>query len=89
MTATSFPDQAKQLVFDHIVKRLEPTDTHVEFSPNEVYVVSFVFVLGNWKAFVSTTLPDGMYYEVTRNSLKNETYICSYKQWENVTVLDK
>ena len=31
------------------------------------YVVSFTYVLGNWKAMVSTDLPDGRYYEVTFN----------------------
>lgn len=33
----------------------------------EAYVVSFTYVLGNWKALVSTHLPDGRYYEVTFN----------------------
>lgn len=89
MTAVPFSDQARVLVHDLVQRRLEPTDSHVAFGLNEVYVVSFYFVLGHWKALVSTTLPDGMYYEVTHNSVKKETYITSYKQWEHVTIPDE
>ena len=89
MTAESYPDLAKRLVFELAKKRLEPTDQHVTFALDEVYVVSFTYICGGWKAFLSTTLPDGMYYEVTRHPSKNETYICSYKQWEHVTLPDK
>ena len=84
----NFPEIARNLVFEHIKRRLEPTDQHVTFALDEVYVVSFHFVLGNWKALISTTLPDGMYYEVTRNEEKQVTYITAYKQWEHVTVPD-
>ena len=37
----------------------------------------------NWKALVSTTLPDGMYYEVTYNGDKKEVYLDAYKKFEN------
>lgn len=89
MTAQRYPDRAVQVVFDLIAKTLEPTDSHVTFTRNNVYVVSFHFVLGSWKALVSTTLPDGMYYEVTYNTVKKETYITSYKQWQHTTVPDE
>lgn len=88
-TVPFFPALAASLVYTHIKGRLEPTDQHVAFGPADVYVVSFSFVLGNWKALVSTTLPDGMYYEVTRNLLMEETYITSYKQWEHKTIPDE
>ena len=29
---------------------------------------------------------DGMYYEITHNGDKNETYVDVYKKWENLTV---
>ena len=32
---------------------------------DEIYVVSFTYILGGWKALVSTSRPDGRYYEVT------------------------
>ena len=47
------------------------------------YVVWFCKALQNWKALVSTTLPDGMYYELTYNGDKDELYVDCYKKWEN------
>lgn len=59
--------RAKNLVFEYVVDRLEKTDTHVLFAPDDVYVVWFASTLQNWKACLSTTLPDGMYYELTHD----------------------
>lgn len=78
-------DQAAELVREYIKPRLEKTDPDYPF---EVYTVWFSYVLGNWKALVSTTLPDGMYYEVTRDNEKNRCYIDAYKKFDNVTVPD-
>ena len=82
-------DQARRLVFGYVKSRLEKTDTHVTFAQDEVYVVWFSYVLGSWKALVSTTLPDGMYYEVTYNSQKNETYLDAYKKFENICIKEE
>jgi hypothetical protein len=76
----------QKLVFDYVKSHLEKTDTHVTFAQDEVYVVWFCYTLGGWKALVSTTLPDGMYYEVTHNMIKHETYIDAYKKFENVVI---
>lgn len=78
--------KARQIVFDYIKPRLEKTDTHVTFALDEVYVVWFAKTLQNWKALISTTLPDGMYYEVTHNGDNGETYLDAYKKFDNVTV---
>jgi hypothetical protein len=80
--------KAKMLVYEYVKARLEKTDTHVTFSDDEVYVVWFSKTLQNWKALVSTMLPDGMYYEVTYNGDKRETYIDAYKKFDNVVVHD-
>lgn len=77
-------DLARKVVFDYIKPRLEKTDKHVTFSQDEVYVVWYTYVLGNWKALVSTTLPDGMYYEVTHNEGMQEVYLDAYKKFDNV-----
>jgi hypothetical protein len=81
-----FIEQAKDVVYNYVREHLEKTDTHVSFGPNDVYVVWFSKTLRNWKALVSTTLPDGMYYEVTHNGDKGETYLDAYKKFHNVTV---
>jgi hypothetical protein len=84
----SFIEKSQSLVFNYIKERLEKTDTHVAFSEDEVYVVWFSKTLKNWKAMLSSTLPDGMYYEVTYNGDLKETYIDAYKKFENVRVPD-
>ncbi len=76
---------ARRLVFDYVLPRLEKTD-NTPFTEDDVYVVWFGYVLGNWKALVSTRLPDGMYYEVTYNEGHEEFYIDAYKKFDNVKV---
>ena len=46
----------------------------------DTYIVWFTFTLGSWKALISTTAPDGRYYEVTYNKAKAETYVDVYKK---------
>ncbi len=87
--AISLWDQARRSIFDYVKNRLEKTDNHVTFTGDEVYIVWFVKVLQNWKALVSTTLPDGMYYEVTYDGDKKATYIDAYKKFDNVRVPDE
>ena len=86
--STLLQEKAKRLVFEYVEPRLEKTDAHVTFAEDEVYVVWFAKTLQNWKALVSTTLPDGMYYEVTYNGDKAETYLDAYKKFDNVLVPD-
>jgi hypothetical protein len=83
-----FQGKAKALVYAYIKERLEKTDTHVTFGEDEVYVVWFAKTLQNWKCLISTTLPDGMYYEVTHSGDRHETYIDAYKKFDNVCIAD-
>lgn len=89
MSDETYQYKARRLVFSYVKDHLEKTDTHVTFAPDEVYVVWFSKTLQNWKALISTTLPDGMYYEVTHNGDKAETYIDAYKKFDNVCVQDE
>ena len=73
---------AKQTVLDYVQAHLDVTDD-VKASIDDIYVVWFCKTLQNWKALVSTTLPDGMYYEVTYNGDKKEIYLDAYKKFEN------
>lgn len=77
---------ARDVVFDYVKEHLEKTDTYVTFVKDDVYIVWFSKTLQNWKALVSTNLPDGMYYEVTHNGDKGETYLDAYKKFHNVTI---
>lgn len=85
---TDYQGIAKNLVFNYIKAHLEKTDTHVTFRRDEVYVVWFAKTLQNWKVLISTTLPDGMYYEVTHNGDRRESYIDAYKKFDNVVIND-
>lgn len=75
-------DKAKQIVVDYYNGRVDKTDS-AELTIDDVFVVWFCKTLGNWKVLVSTTVSDGMYYEVTHNGERNETYLDAYKKWEN------
>jgi hypothetical protein len=55
----------------------------------ELYVVWFCKTLQNWKALLTTTMADGMYFEVTFNGDKNETYVDAYKKQENIVFYNK
>ena len=79
--------RAKELVVNYFNERVEVTDNK-KITEDDVFVVWFCKTLQNWKALVSTTISDGMYYEVTHNGDNGETYIDAYKKWENVCVPD-
>lgn len=86
---SDFLERARDVVFMYVSEHLEKTDTHVTFTRGDVYVVWFSKTLRNWKALVSTTLPDGMYYEVTYNGNRYETYLDAYKKFDNVVISDE
>ena len=74
---------ARKAVFDYAREHLDITDDNSSFTADDVYVVWFCYVLGNWKALISTALADGMYYEVTYSFAKSEMYLDAYKKFEN------
>ena len=60
------------------------TNEHLEDPQGyDVYVVRVCKTLQNNKALLSTTLPDGMYFEVTYNGDKKELYFDAYHKLEN------
>ena len=79
--------KAKQLVVNYYNNRVEKTDDF-GITEENVFIVWFCKTLQNWKALVSTTVSDGMYYEITHNGDKHETYLDAYKKWENVRIAD-
>lgn len=80
-------NKAKKLVVDYFNARVEITD-NLKITEDDVYIVWFSKTLQNWKALVSTTISDGMYYDITYNGDRKETYIDAYKKWENTCVKD-
>lgn len=80
-------EKAKQIVVDYFNNHVDATNNK-KITTDDVFVVWFAKTLQNWKALVSTTVSDGMYYEITHNGDKKETYVDVYKKWENFTVSD-
>ena len=78
----NYQKTAKEIVLDYANKHIDKTD-NVQITLDDVYIVWFCKTLQNWKALISTTLPDGMYYEVTYNGDKKEVYLDAYKKFEN------
>lgn len=78
----SYLDYAKNIVVDYFNEKVEKTDDF-KITIDDTFVVWFCKTLQNWKALVSTTVEDGMYYEITYNGNKNEAYLDAYKKWEN------
>ena len=73
-------EYVKNLVRNYAEEHLDKSDGPAEF---DVFVVWQCYILGNAKWLLSTTLRDGMYYEVTFNAAKNEYYLDAYKKFEN------
>lgn len=84
MKSSTFIINAKNLVMSYAYEHLDKSDDIPEF---DVFVVWYAYELGHSKALLSTTLLDGMYYEVTYNSNKNEIYFDAYKKFENKCVI--
>lgn len=68
------------LVENYIMEHLDKSDPEPEF---EVYIVWKCKTLQNWKYLISSSLADGMYYEMTYNGDKKEWYLDAYKKFEN------
>ena len=82
MDTDIFLNKCKELVKNYTNEHLDKTDNK-EITINEVFVVWTCKTLQNNKALLSTTLFDGMYYELTYNGDKKEIYFDAYKKFEN------
>lgn len=85
MGNNDFEKLCKSVVADYVNTNLDKTDK-AEITEDDVYVVWMCKALQNNKALLSTTLFDGMYYEVTHNGDKGEIYVDAYKKWKNFVV---
>ncbi len=77
-----FINKCKEIVKIYTNEHLDRTDS-AEITTDNVFVVWSCKTLQNNKALLSTTLSDGMYYEITYNGDKDELYLDAYKKFEN------
>lgn len=85
MGSKEFLEKSKQIVVDYFNSHADKIDQK-QIAQDDVYVVWYCKTLQNHKALLSTTVSDGMYYEITHNGDKQETYVDAYKKWENFVV---
>lgn len=77
-----------------VSERLSSTSTSMPIKPTRKRLLKMMSLsvwacktLQNNKALVSTTVPDGMYYEVTYDGDKQQAYVDVYKKWQNYSVI--
>jgi len=76
-------DNALLIVRDYIFNHLDKSELAPTF---DVFIVWKCKTLQNWKYLISSTLCDGMYYELTYNGDKKEWYLDAYKKFENKVI---
>ena len=77
---------ALEIVRNYILEHLDKSDPVPDF---EVYTVWKCKALQNWKYLISSTLFDGMYYELTCNGDRLEWYLDTYKKFDNQVISTK
>lgn len=86
MNEKDFVALVKKTVADYANQNLDKSDGK-KITEDDVFIVWMCKTLQNSKALASTTLFDGMYYELTFNGNKQELYVDAYKKWQNFTVV--
>ncbi len=82
MNFNNFQDLCKEKVVEYFNAKADKTDD-LKITKDYVFVVWYCKTLQNAKVLLSTTVSDGMYYELTYNGDKKELYLDAYKKWEN------
>ena len=86
MNSKLFIEICKDEVIKYFNRNVEQTDNK-SIGEEDVFVVWSCKTLQNNKALLSTTVSDGMYYEITYNGDKDEIYFDAYKKWENKRII--
>lgn len=85
MNEKDFVNLCKKTVVEYSNEHLDKSDGK-KITEDDVFIVWMCKTLQNSKALASTTLFDGMYYELTFNGDKKELYFDAYKKWENKAI---
>lgn len=85
MSEHDFQEACKTIIVKYFNSKCDKTDNK-KITKDDIYVVWLCKTLQNNKALLSTTVSDGMYYEITYNGNKKEFYVDAYKKWENFVV---
>ena len=88
MDNDKFVELCKEKVaeYTNTTMNLSSISEPVHISTNDVYVVWLNRTLQNNKALLSTTISNGMYFEITYNGDKDELYFDAYKHENNYCI---
>lgn len=75
--------EASKIVLNYVCESL---DKDVDF---QIYIVWKCKILQHYKFLITTSLNDGMYYELTFNGIYNEWYLDAYTKIENKVIKQK
>lgn len=78
-------ENVKSIVAKHINDNVSKTDK-TKVTTDDVFIVWFCKTLQNWKALAGSYLHNGLYFEVTHNGDKSETYLDVYKKTDNIVL---
>ena len=78
-------DYFKSLVLNYYRKNIEGGE---KLTMDNVFVVWSCKTLQNYKALIATSANDMLFFELTYNGDKRETYIDVYDKRENIVVSD-
>lgn len=82
MKDKEFMEKAIDMVIEYFNSNVEITDEY-QIDESNVYIVWMCMILTNNKALLSTTVPDGLYYEITYDNDTNTFYFNVYKKWDH------
>ena len=82
MKYNNFEKLCIKKIVEYFNEKVDKTD-NFKLKEEDVFIVWSCKTLQNNKALVSTTVSDGMYYELTYNGDKKELYLDAYKKLEN------
>lgn len=83
MSEREFLDLCRSAIVSYVNEHTDKSDL-VSIKQEDVYMVWCCKTLQNNKALLSTTLPDGMYYECTYNGDNGEFYLDAYKKFQHI-----
>lgn len=86
MNSSEMIRRAKSLVCDYMNQKYHKVYKQNSFLPDDFFIPWFCKTLQNWKAMVSTDVIPGIYFEVTYNGDRDETYIDYYLKSDNVCI---
>lgn len=82
-------EKAIKIVTDYIMNHIDKPIQGIDRAKLDVYIVWKCKTLQHWKYLLSSTLFDGMYYELTYNGDRKEWYLDAYKKFENKVIVEK